>query len=1096
MRSPATSSSLFHAVKTVRLGWQRSGLRSRRHRLLIQAAGSRLVSTDSSGPLEPSENVESTAESAPVASEPLTLPPPPPPLPVEKPERGRRLKTTPVETIDWPAELDVLWAPSEDLDADAPDTATLPPPQILDEALNNLLITLHPQTQNRAVYASPDGPAVEPTLALYCPIEGGDYVIDATVKEMARRIGAEVLVIDSVQLAAGEWGSFGPAANMLRLPRNPLHFRATSTTSTPASSSAEEDDDDDYGDNSVPTAQMLLTVMSPSSPRGTVMSASKLSNPQPSKAKQFFDALVNMPSLDGVKSPPVPRIIYIRDFPTLAPTSATWYRPLLNAVRQRRRGPIASPSSPVTNPITIIFGLSPAITPPEVISSPSSSNAGRGLLSVMMNRGAGASPAASASKPSKTDWNEDEDATKARESRLRRRLKKWERGDPSLLDELPTLTNQDEGEEGDPKRDNVVMLGGAAIPLPFFPVSQGSPSNRSPSEGDSKTGFFRTSILVPSVRSTADERDARIERRQEINELTARMAIGAVGGVLERTPAASLIPKESTLEFDENESDTETDTTPSSSDAAAPEVSVSAHEQMWEEWGKRVELWMTVKHIADRALGSVVANSVSYAQKQSLEPTLVPWDAVSNAWTIQRSASELRKTWFKEAVKAAQAEKAESDTAAENSLPTLDEVVERIKNDPDIDSHEQRLLPCIVDPATMPTGFSQVHLPTKTIDSVRTIVSLPLLHPQAFQQGILKEHSITGCLLFGPPGTGKTLVVRALAKEAGCRMMNVSPSDVMDMYVGEGEKLVKAVFALARKLSPCVVFLDEIDALLGARSSGRDSGSSAAYRGVITEFMQEMDGLKTMADSNVIVIGATNRPFDLDDAVLRRLPRRLLVDLPGEKEREAILKIMLRNEELASDVDIQDLAKRTESFSGSDLKHLCVSAAVDAVKETVELPWLVSEKEVPISTPAEQPMASEQPLDEKETPEESTQSDSEPSTTTEPLKNETPPQSETSSNAPEDKPVPNVTRTLYQRHFSKAMKEITPSSSEATGTLAALRKWNEEFGEGHRDRKRKQIWGKGRFGFTDPANFSEEDGRVLPSTASAGDSTSTTTSRP
>lgn len=81
----------------------------------------------------------------------------------------------------------------------------------------------------------------------------------------------------------------------------------------------------------------------------------------------------------------------------------------------------------------------------------------------------------------------------------------------------------------------------------------------------------------------------------------------------------------------------------------------------------------------------------------------------------------------------------------------------------------------------MPTSFSQVHLPDSTIDSVRTIVSLPLLHPSAFQQGILRQHSMTGCLLFGPPGTGKTLVVRALAKEAGCRMLAVAPSDVMDM---------------------------------------------------------------------------------------------------------------------------------------------------------------------------------------------------------------------------------------------------------------------------------------------------------------------------
>jgi ATP-dependent 26S proteasome regulatory subunit len=186
----------------------------------------------------------------------------------------------------------------------------------------------------------------------------------------------------------------------------------------------------------------------------------------------------------------------------------------------------------------------------------------------------------------------------------------------------------------------------------------------------------------------------------------------------------------------------------------------------------------------------------------------------------------------------------------------------------------------------MPTSFDQVHLQPHTIDSIRTIVSLPILYPSAFQEGLLKDHAMTGCLLFGPPGTGKTLLVRALAKEAGCRMMVVSPSDVMDMYVGEGEKLVRAVFSLARRLSPCVIFMDEIDALFGARMSARESSGSIAHRGIITEFMQEMDGLKSSKDDRVIVVGATNRPFDLDDAVLRRLPRRLLVDLPGQTERE------------------------------------------------------------------------------------------------------------------------------------------------------------------------------------------------------------------
>jgi len=105
--------------------------------------------------------------------------------------------------------------------------------------------------------------------------------------------------------------------------------------------------------------------------------------------------------------------------------------------------------------------------------------------------------------------------------------------------------------------------------------------------------------------------------------------------------------------------------------------------------------------------------------------------------------------------------------------------------------------------------------------------------------------------------------------------------------------------------------------------SSRETGGALAHRGVITEFMSEMDGLRSNSqDKRVIVIGATNRPFDLDDAVLRRLPRRLLVDLPGEKERKEILKILLREEDVAADVDLDEMAKRTGDFSGSDLKRM------------------------------------------------------------------------------------------------------------------------------------------------------------------------------
>jgi hypothetical protein len=113
------------------------------------------------------------------------------------------------EPVEIPPGLDILWNPADELlDPNAPQTA-LPPTDVFEEALHHLHITLHPQTQHRAVYPSTSGPPVEPTFGLYCPIEGGDYIIDATVRELARRTNAEVLVIDAVQLAAGEWGQFG-----------------------------------------------------------------------------------------------------------------------------------------------------------------------------------------------------------------------------------------------------------------------------------------------------------------------------------------------------------------------------------------------------------------------------------------------------------------------------------------------------------------------------------------------------------------------------------------------------------------------------------------------------------------------------------------------------------------------------------------------------------------------------------------------------------------------------------------------------------------------------------------------------------------------
>lgn len=224
-----------------------------------------------------------------------------------------------------------------------------------------------------------------------------------------------------------------------------------------------------------------------------------------------------------------------------------------------------------------------------------------------------------------------------------------------------------------------------------------------------------------------------------------------------------------------------------------------------------------------------------------------------------------------------------------------------------------------------------------------------------------------------------------------------------------------------------------------------------------------------------------------------------------------ILKILLRDEVLGEDVDLSVLAKQTESFSGSDLKRssfsfclvaqlsriidLCVSAALDAIKEDIKLPWLVSSSDQNISdtTAPGEKSTDAQPVETK--PEDL-------ETSPKPLKGQ---QSEevadkskeveTSSSTPEPQEGESATpplaheRTLSRRHFDKALKEITPSSSESLGSLADLRKWNEEFGEGRKDRKRKSIWGRGRFGFTDKDVLSGEEGRVV-ATPSSEDTSS------
>ncbi|KAL1916958.1 uncharacterized protein VTP21DRAFT_5155 [Calcarisporiella thermophila] len=243
-----------------------------------------------------------------------------------------------------------------------------------------------------------------------------------------------------------------------------------------------------------------------------------------------------------------------------------------------------------------------------------------------------------------------------------------------------------------------------------------------------------------------------------------------------------------------------------------------------------------------------------------------------------------------------------------------------------LSSREKRLLrQCLIHPAKH-VGFSHIGGLSKAKRTVQELIQLPLQRPELFKSGILRQ-STTGVLLFGPPGTGKTLLAKAIASESGANFLAVEMGHLQDKYVGENEKNVRALFSLARKLRPCIIFVDEVDALLRKRGHGSPHWAVSTQN----DFMSEWDGINS-ENSGVIVIGATNRPFDLDEAVLRRMPRRILVDLPDEPTRRDILRILLRDE-ACDEVDLGEIARLTSHYSGSDLKNLCIAAAYHAIRE-------------------------------------------------------------------------------------------------------------------------------------------------------------------
>ncbi|KAM3958111.1 LOW QUALITY PROTEIN: spastin [Aphomia sociella] len=213
--------------------------------------------------------------------------------------------------------------------------------------------------------------------------------------------------------------------------------------------------------------------------------------------------------------------------------------------------------------------------------------------------------------------------------------------------------------------------------------------------------------------------------------------------------------------------------------------------------------------------------------------------------------------------------------------------------------------------------------------ALQEMVVLPSLRPELFT-GL--RSPAKGLLLFGPPGNGKTLLARCVAAECSATFFSISAATLTSKYVGDGEKMVRALFQVARELQPSIIFVDEVDSLLCERSSGEHEAS----RRLKTEFLVEFDGLPAAGADRLIVMAATNRPQELDEAALRRFPKRVYVSLPDARTRGALVRRVLARGAAAAtlgDDELSRLAALTDGYSGSDLTALCRDAALGPIRE-------------------------------------------------------------------------------------------------------------------------------------------------------------------
>ncbi|KAJ2924745.1 hypothetical protein H1R20_g12360, partial [Candolleomyces eurysporus] len=679
----------------------------------------------------------------------------------------------------------------------------------------------------------------EKCLVLSCPTKEGAHIIDAAVRHVANKQGADVVVLDALELAAGKLGLLGKEGQVL----DEIYASAVagSTSSDTTESPAVEE----------------------SKPEDT-------KPPLSERSRAFIDTLLRL-STPSTESPeekpqqPARRIIYLRDFQYILETAKPLVTHIVQSLHESR---VEASSRPTT---ILVFGSTNDSESLKINNAPTSTQENSLFLSSLFTHTLSLEPI-----PFNADWGKK-------------------------VDELATEK-------------------------------------------------LSISVFAANVKSGASDEEwqkaSKVKKIRRLNQLLLRACLEKEGCPIEG------------------------------------DWSEGSFDNVLEDQSDALLEVENANSIVTITMGLVADASSSAAPSPDSESTDVPpsppklIDLVSEAYrTFERRKKE-RSEWEKGNDPTEEEKDKDSEPGESNDEKQEEEAEKKPPKDTydDVQGTARDLLGCIIDADEISTTFTDVFVDEGIVDSLKTIVTLPLLYPQYFNTGVLAKEAIGGILLYGPPGTGKTMLCRALAKSSRAKMLHIKPSDINNKWVGESEKRVTAVFELAHRLAPCIIFIDEIDSLFSSRNDctktwernivGLFSFNCANVRlnpstfsTQLTEFMQGMDGLRSAKknrENNVVIVGATNRPFDLDLAVLRRMPRRILVDMPNLPTRKAILQSYLQDEALHEDIDLDKLAAQTDGFSGSDLKNLCVAAALSSVKEAIGPDWrnFDSEPTTKTSTPS------------------------------------------------------------------------------------------------------------------------------------------------